>query len=383
MNSIVQPPVRPYHWIVVVLFALFMGLPLAATNFRPLLSAREALNQQWAEPGMDGFERWRVGFAREFGYRQRLVEAQAWLKLNVAQQSPTESVILGRDGWLFLGRYNGYDGMEDYLRTRPMTDAELSTWIQHFQAKRDALAARHIPYLLVFAPNKSTIYPEYMPAGLEPCRRPSRLGQLMVALQARGFDTLDLTAPLLAAKDWRRLYYKTDTHWNDAGGLVAYRTVLSHLQKSWPTLREIAPQEQPPLAEPATNLPRIAGVPDLLHEDNQDAQFKVTDDAATTTLSWDRQHDADPAHPQPTMYVPLSITATTHAGAPLQRGLFIGDSFLGYGFAVLLEQHFQQAERNFDHTLDLQQVDRLHPQLVMEEMVEEDLSLPQPRTLLP
>ena len=60
---------------------------------------------------------------------------------------------------------------------------ELEKWQHVFENRRDWLAARGIPYLIVFAPNKSTIYPEHMPSAYNPVHTQSRLDQLMAHLK--------------------------------------------------------------------------------------------------------------------------------------------------------------------------------------------------------
>jgi hypothetical protein len=47
---------------------------------------------------------------------------------------------------------------------------------------------------------------------------------------------LDLRAALLAEKGSGRLYHRTDSHWNDAGGLIAYEEIVGALRTWFPTL---------------------------------------------------------------------------------------------------------------------------------------------------
>ena len=69
--------------------------------------------------------------------------------------------------------------VSSYRATRPFTPEQLEAYRQILEARRDWLAARGIPYLLVIPPNKDTIYPEFMPAAYNKLHPRSRLDQLL------------------------------------------------------------------------------------------------------------------------------------------------------------------------------------------------------------
>ena len=50
-------------------------------------------------------------------------------------------------------------------------------------------------------------------------------------LYALHVNYIDLESALIANKD-QALYYKTDTHWNDAGALIAYRMIMNNIAQS-------------------------------------------------------------------------------------------------------------------------------------------------------
>ncbi len=55
-----------------------------------------------------------------FSLRQEAVTAWAGLNAKLFHRSVTDSVLLGRDGWLYYA-----PTLEDYTRARPMTEREL------------------------------------------------------------------------------------------------------------------------------------------------------------------------------------------------------------------------------------------------------------------
>jgi alginate O-acetyltransferase complex protein AlgJ len=176
------------------------------------------------------FESW---WNDSFGFRRSLVVgySRALLALGV---SPTPSVIVGRSGWLFFA---GDEALASYRVMRPFGETELAAWRRRIETRRDWLAERGIRYLVVIAPNKETIYPEFMPAHLNRVRTVTRLDQLVTYLRAESSVAIvDPREALRAAKAGGALYFRTDTHWNDTGAWLLYREILTSLRPWYPEL---------------------------------------------------------------------------------------------------------------------------------------------------
>src|SRR5262249_53517229 len=157
------------------------------------------------------------------GLRPALVRLQARAKVKALGVSSSSEVALGKRGWLF---FNGEKNLEDYRATEPFTAEQLDRCIELFEARHDWLAERGLRYLLFFAPNKQTIYPELMPAAVNRVHPETRLDQLTAGLRARGsVPVLDLRQALWTAKDQEQLYWKMDTHWNESGAYYGSREV--------------------------------------------------------------------------------------------------------------------------------------------------------------
>src|SRR5438552_2297747 len=171
------------------------------------------------------FESW---WNDNFGFRRSLVVgySRALLALGV---SPTPSVILGRSGWLFFA---GDEALASYRAVQPFTEVELAAWQRRIETRRDWLAERGIRYLVVIAPNKETIYPEFMPESLNRVRPVTRLDQLVAHLRAHSsVAVVDPRDALRTAKAGGILYLRTDTHWNDVGAWLLYREIVTGLRR--------------------------------------------------------------------------------------------------------------------------------------------------------
>ena len=131
-------------------------------------------------------------FADRFALRSELVTAQSVLRAGLFGTG-NDQVIVGRGGYLFFG-----DTLDDYLGRNPMTDEEI-------EAAADALAdmsrfaeEQGAKFIFTAAPNKNTLYSEYMPARYLAHTGESDMDRLFAALEVRSVDYLDLRNVLTA-----------------------------------------------------------------------------------------------------------------------------------------------------------------------------------------
>lgn len=170
-------------------------------------------------------QRFGVFFADHFGLRREMVDLRGRIELRFLHESLSPVVVVGSHKWLF---YAGDRSIENYRHQVPLSAAELEEWARRIEERRAWFAAHGITYLFVVAPDKQSIYPEYMPGWLAPPPGDTRLDQLSKRL-AGSAAWLDLRAPLRAAKGAERLYLRADTHWNDRGAYEGYRAIMQRL----------------------------------------------------------------------------------------------------------------------------------------------------------
>ncbi len=104
-------------------------------------------------------------FADHFGFRREMVDARGRLVIGLLKKSPSPKVVVGRGDWLF---YTGDRSLENRLHQIPLSAASLDQWATRIEQRKRWLAARGIRYLFVVAPDKQSIYPEYLPRSLIP-----------------------------------------------------------------------------------------------------------------------------------------------------------------------------------------------------------------------
>lgn len=142
--------------------------------------------------------------------------------------SGSERVIVGRDGWLF------YDGGDHFATARgdpPLTDAETAAWLDGLAGRTETMAAKGGRYLVVSAPLKETVYPQFGPAwyqGPDPHRTSAALSQ-RAAMVGAG-TALNLYDAEVAPARWGlKTFSRHDTHWTGLGAYQGYRAILERL----------------------------------------------------------------------------------------------------------------------------------------------------------
>jgi len=211
------------------------------------------------------------------------------------------TVIAGTGGWLFYGT--------DF---RAACNPTLSATViaQRLARFSDIISKVGKTFVMVVAPDKSNIYPEYLPAADQGVTCTSKaqaaLWSALAANPPGGYQ--DLHAALLAAKaasPATLLYRKLDTHWNAHGALIYAHLLADSLNPQlWPTLRVTPLGDKPS----NTDLSVLLGT----RQTEEAPVFDISRPGVVQTNA---------------TAVQLSNTATN--GAPLVTGrtLFISDSF--------------------------------------------------------
>jgi hypothetical protein len=179
-----------------------------------------------------GFETWA---SDRMALRTQLVSARNVVKYDLLGVAGNPKVLIGKDRWL----YALSEGSAPVFRhERLFTQEELDTWKAVLEQRTQWCKEHGINYVFVVAPDKPSIYPEYLPEGYKPVRRESKLEQLAAYLRNDPKLTfVNLSDDLLANKNKARLYLVQDTHWNDRGAWVGYNQLMHTLQRFYPQLK--------------------------------------------------------------------------------------------------------------------------------------------------
>jgi len=133
--------------------------------------------------------------------------------------------LAGRRNWLF---YLGEDSLKDYQGTNLLTDSELANYAAILQQLDDICKAKGIKFAVAFFPNKEQVYSEYMPTyEVGPYKRVALLTEYIKQNTdvAVSYPLNDLKA----AKPYWQVYYKHDTHWNQAGAFIGTQALYESM----------------------------------------------------------------------------------------------------------------------------------------------------------
>lgn len=148
-----------------------------------------------------------------------------------------KSVVIGYDGWLFLG--DSFQATLSAARHSPLAeDVQLTKQIGVAAAAWDAyFASKGVQlFRVMIGPNKGSIYPEHLPRWAQPVS-PNATDALFS--ETGNVLYVDLRAPLLEAKAHQTadFYYKLDTHWNNLGSAMGFRAFAQQVGAAAPELR--------------------------------------------------------------------------------------------------------------------------------------------------
>ncbi|MDG1945127.1 MAG: hypothetical protein P8J17_12795 [Halioglobus sp.] len=226
-----------YDGLLVVLFTLLLLLPLGAQiledsteNGNVLLENRnlsavpvfpKQIDELMAYPGeFDAF------FNDNFGLRTPILSVAHSLKL--ATQVPLySSTLSGKKGWFFLRRQSF---SENPVVSAPLEKHELDEFSARLRRLEVLLNEKGIAFVHFSAPEKQSIYPEYLPMNVN-FSEITPLEQVNAEL-AKSNAYVNVKSIMLEVKanhPEQLLYYKIDTHWNCLGAYIAYREVAERV----------------------------------------------------------------------------------------------------------------------------------------------------------
>lgn len=155
------------------------------------------------------------------------------IKNNLFKSSSKPKVVCrGKEGWIF---YNSDEDqmLDSYAHNNLWSEEVLIEKTKAWGIRKNDLAKQGIQYHMAVWPNKTTIYPEYMPSRmLQQIQNPdSKTDQIVEHLSSTNSPValLDLRAKFLEKKTSEKLYHKHDSHWNALGAFYAYQAVIKSI----------------------------------------------------------------------------------------------------------------------------------------------------------
>lgn len=245
---------------------LFIGICLVPVALIPFSNSdgtaeNRALTEMPSVKTEDGkinfeyFSQFENFFSEHFAFRQNFVTVDGKLKAEFFDTSANDDVIVGKDDWLYYAYTT-----DDYMNISTLSDRAINNIHHNISMLSDYCLANDAFFIFTVAPNKNSVYPEYMPSRFIKTENTSNLERFNsvytthsdewfkmmisstiipddVKQQVQYFTYCDLKNVLIDAKadSVIPVYHKTDTHWNSRGALVARNALLDIFSEDFDT----------------------------------------------------------------------------------------------------------------------------------------------------
>jgi len=153
--------------------------------------------------------------SENFGFRKELIYANAFVDSRVFRSSSNSDVVVGKSGWLYLAETLQVPNILDW--------SGVGERLKELEIRA---AANGAALIVVLAPDKRSIYPEFLPDRFSDWRN-ENYQRLVSRLIELNVTVVDLKSSLLAQKGLYQLYSLKDTHWNRLAAFLAFKEVLN------------------------------------------------------------------------------------------------------------------------------------------------------------
>lgn len=137
--------------------------------------------------------------------------------------------VRGTEGWLFA---TIDEAMAMHQGLRPFEEGEADAWLAVAETIAARARAGGADFAVLIGPTKPEVYPEFLDGYPRLLGGPSRAETLAGRSGEAGFPIIYPRDALIAAKDEAQVYFKTDTHWTTQGAYIAYRELMSAVNKA-------------------------------------------------------------------------------------------------------------------------------------------------------
>jgi hypothetical protein len=280
------------------------------------------------------------------------VTANTLIHVSLFGISGIQQVIIGKRSWLFFNNYGptdrrGFSGWHGY---DPYSLNQLMAIQKHLEAENEWFIKQNITFFILPAPDKHSIYPEYLPWKFNTVIGPSRLTQFFEHMKLHSkLPLIDVREALLTAKKLYPLdiFFKSDTHWNNIGAFFAYEEIMKRLLVVYPEL-----------------------LPHRFEDFTQDRELKRQGDLALMA-------NLNVSHILEHQFVPKQNATFNNMGPKKGKLVILGDSFSNFFFKDYFRRHFNDVifvhnGRAANSKLEKGIVSKYRPDVVIFECVERD-----------
>jgi len=225
---------------LIIVFGIILLLPVASgyLNIGKNLVFDENRNLA-GKPMIGMYERFPKLFSNyfsdNFGLRNWLIVADRWMRYELFGVSPNKAITIGKDNWLF---YTPDINYIDSVNAQGFSKGELEQIKANLVNVQNKFKKMGTKFYFLAAPNKQSIYPEFLPDYMKKVRPESRLDQLSTFLeQDKEIAFINPKKELMEKKKMEPVYLKYDTHWNETGAYIAYQKLFQRINLDFKNIK--------------------------------------------------------------------------------------------------------------------------------------------------
>ena len=292
--------------------------------------------------------------------RPPLLDLQRMIYVSALNRSPSpDKVVIGDDGWLFLGEYFG-DIIKESKGIKTLSEEERKVMLDNVVRSKKFLRDMGVDYFLAIAPNKHTVYSEYLPidkAG------PTILETFTkdIGNQVNFVDLkkdYDMSGPDI-------LFDKTNTHFNGIGAYEASNTLIKEMQKIYPDIPSLSKEDY----SRAVFNPNTDELTRMLRIENKLEKITFMPSSGKRAKPAPKQLPVPDRFPMKNFYERRYV----NEGKPY-KVLVCGDSFMGQ-MVPFLKTQFGEITFIGENVLNTDQIMLDKPDIVVQEIVERGMDL--------
>lgn len=163
-------------------------------------------------------------FEYHFAFRPQLVTANSLIRNAIFHDSGTDQVICGNNGYMYY-----VDTLDDYFVKNKLEDFELKIIAENLKATQDYLESNGKNFCFLLAPNKNSLYPQYMPYNYIKGIDQNNFERLIPYLENNQVNYINTFDIFNNESDC--LYLKEDSHWNNKGASIVSNAIFEKFKK--------------------------------------------------------------------------------------------------------------------------------------------------------
>ena len=193
-------------------------------------------------------------FVHHFGFRPFLTRLYNQIDFMVFKKANGHGVVVGKNDYLFEKWF-----IDEYLGSIPPNKSKISNNLQKLTEIREYLKNYNTELLVLMAPGKPYIYPEYIPTYLQKEKKTSIYETYSHKFHESKIPFIDLNKWFVELKDTvpYPLFPKTGTHWSYFGVGLAIDSIISKVEKACDTKMDHIHISDYKLVSPDNDLERI------------------------------------------------------------------------------------------------------------------------------